>query len=525
MDVIDNINNSSFLWPDKAKVSMEGRTNIYCNAYESERHCLSISAQLLACNQEATSGGRCYKVDTEMSFDDVPKRTVVIKICHIFCTVVVTLIAAAMSRIITQKMSSMLRCKHWLRFLMEFILITLHSVFSVNVANAYVEYVCCVMFIIFGLIAWWKKCDQRARDREFHFGHRPQVFTLLRATISYLTVLCILAIDFENFPKFFRKTYRYGVSLMDTGIGLFVFSMGIVSQNFQKCTDLKRLLFSVSCMLTLGFARTTILAFINYRQDEREYGVHWNAFFTLGFTKLIGTLLTAVAKSDGQLFLLGMLVLSTHEIALQSGLRLFVMDSNLPRDTFATANREGLCSLPGFVALYILSVYFGKQFRTKETATFSNLKKKLKLLIFGTCVNSILVILSIMTTGIARVTCNIGYVLWILNIASGMSLLYIIVFDIALDTIWPMPSAKQSDRNDYCTSSSHMHPEVPLVMEAINYNGLTFFLLANILTGAVNIYLKPEERNDAESVLILMVYMFLTTTAMFILYKLKLRIA
>lgn len=43
------------------------------------------------------------------------------------------------------------------------------------------------------------------------------------------------------------------------------------------------------------------------------------------------------------------------------------------------------------------------------------------------------------------------------------------------------------------------------------------------LTDVVNIYLKPEERSDAENMFILMVYMFLTTTAVFILYKFKLR--
>uniref|UniRef100_A0A1A9V9H5 Phosphatidylinositol-glycan biosynthesis class W protein n=1 Tax=Glossina austeni TaxID=7395 RepID=A0A1A9V9H5_GLOAU len=505
MDV-DKVNNSIGLFygrKTESSNSTEGDSitfNTYCNAYESEQHCLSIFAQLLACRQVASGGGRCYKVDTEMFLDDTPKYAVLIKLCHIFCTVVITLIAVAISRIITQKMSSMLRCRHWLKFFIEFILITLPSVTSVNIANAYVEYFGCLAFVVFCALIWWKKCDQYALDREFEFGRRPQVFTLLRATISYLTVLCILAIDFENFPKFFRKTHRYGASLMDTGIGLFVFSMGIVSQRLQKPSHLNRLLLPVGCILTLGLLRTTVLALIDYRQDEREYGVHWNAFFTLGFTKLIGTFLSAVAKSDGQLLPLGLLVLGTHEIALQSGLRLFVMDSNIPRDTFATANREGLCSLPGFVALYIVSVYFGKHFQTRETLKFSDLKKILNALIIGICVTSFSVLLSVMTVGIARVTCNVGYVVWILNIAACMSLLYIVVFDLALDTIWPCSPkmTEHSDRDGCCILSNHMHTRVPLIMEAVNYNGLTFFLVANLLTGAVNIYLKPEERNDAE---------------------------
>lgn len=46
----------------------------------------------------------------------------------------------------------------------------------------------------------------------------------------------------------------------------------------------------------------------------------------------------------------------------------------------------------------------------------------------------------------------------------------------------------------------------PYLMRLINFNGLPFFLLANLLTGLVNLSLKTTQVSDASSLLILLVY-------------------
>ena len=45
-----------------------------------------------------------------------------------------------------------------------------------------------------------------------------------------LTCLCILAVDFQAFPRRFAKAERHGTGLMDAGVGLLVFGSALVSR-------------------------------------------------------------------------------------------------------------------------------------------------------------------------------------------------------------------------------------------------------------------------------------------------------
>lgn len=240
---------------------------------------------------------------------DINSSATLRSVWHIQITILVTLIAFALARVLRQLLfcgSSVCKSSWPSVYVLEFIVISVPAIVSVNVINNYVNYIVAIAAIVVVIVVWRSKCLHRAERREFEFGRRPALFTLIRSTISLLTVLCILAIDFESFPRKFRKHRTYGAGLMDVGIGLFVFSMALVSPRPRRFSDLRKMLFTVGCMLFLGLARTVVITSIDYHQDEHEYGMHLNAFFTLGLTKLFATLFGFLARNENHLLPLGL---------------------------------------------------------------------------------------------------------------------------------------------------------------------------------------------------------------------------
>lgn len=80
--------------------------------------------------------------------------------------------------------------------------------------------------------------------------------TNYRAIVIFITVLCILAVDFPIFPRRFAKTKAYGISLMDVGTGCFVFANGIVAPEARnKQSPLVFSLKSTIPIVILGFIR------------------------------------------------------------------------------------------------------------------------------------------------------------------------------------------------------------------------------------------------------------------------------
>jgi len=221
-----------------------------------------------------------------------------------------------------------------------------------------------------------------------------------------------------------------------------------------------------------------------------------------------------------------------HQFGLSVlGISDYVMNEDVERSSFLNANREGLVSLPGFVGLFLLSIYVNRWMVAKSLLTYSEFVRKLRRLFYLVLILWTSFVISAYEIGISRVTCNLGYVIWMLAIGSTTLCASFGAIDFAINSVMPWDPNPWEDHEKGLLSGEAVVKKrggsvVPFtISQALNKNGLTFFLVANVLTGMVNIFLRPEDRSHSESVIILLVYMFLATKLVHELLKRGIRLA
>ncbi|GAU87416.1 hypothetical protein RvY_00257-6 [Ramazzottius varieornatus] len=64
----------------------------------------------------------------------------------------------------------------------------------------------------------------------------------------------------------------------------------------------------------------------------------------------------------------------------------------------------------------------------------------------------------------------------------------------------------------------------PAILSAMNYNSMVFFLLANLLTGLVNLSIDTRQLKTFASMLILTIYLTVITSVAYFLYAKKIRV-
>ncbi|PCH36925.1 hypothetical protein WOLCODRAFT_127895 [Wolfiporia cocos MD-104 SS10] len=191
--------------------------------------------------------------------------------------------------------------------------------------------------------------------------------TTYRAHLMLLTCLSILAVDFPVFPRVLAKCETYGVSMMDLGVGSFVFSQGIVSAAplvknpaHLKAPLLPKLATVIrKCLplIVLGIFRTLSVKGVEYPEHQTEYGTHWNFFFTLAAIPVLQVLLHP-AMIYLPISLLGMLVALVQQFALYyGGMQEYVLTA--PRLSLVSHNKEGIVSLTGYLAIHLLGLSTG----------------------------------------------------------------------------------------------------------------------------------------------------------------------
>lgn len=338
-----------------------------------------------------------------------------------------------------------------------------------------------------------------------------------------ITCLAILAVDFRIFPRRFAKVETWGTSLMDVGVGSFVFSGGLVAarpflkekmagKSMSLGTRLYGSLRHSLPLLVLGLIRLYSVKGLDYAEHVTEYGVHWNFFFTLGFLPPFVALFQGVFEWIPSYPLLAILLGSAYQVALEfTDLKAFILTG--PRTDLLSKNREGIFSFIGYLAIFLAGQGVGmfvipRNIPWNTTSSFSGGEQRKRLLRRLGGWSLAWILLYCVSTNysyglgltVSRRLANLPYFFWI----SAFNCSQLTGFCL-IETIF-FPSTWKDKDSDARTEKEKYDQATSRVLEAFNRNGLVIFLVANLLTGLVNLTVPTLDVNNLQAMAILLGY-------------------
>ncbi|KAI5853895.1 GWT1-domain-containing protein [Tricharina praecox] len=343
--------------------------------------------------------------------------------------------------------------------------------------------------------------------------------TVYRGSMMVITCVAILAVDFHVFPRRFAKVENWGTSLMDLGVGSFVFSSGLVSAR----TVVKQYLASSSRpvsflgrmktamrsslpLLVLGFVRLAMVKGVDYAEHVTEYGVHWNFFFTLGFLPPFVALLQSIPTGNRNptviYTVLTLLVAVGYQIVLKTtGLEEYVLVGDRHKYGLLGMNKEGASSFAGYLAIFLAGMSSGTYVLPRDDAVDPKKSKMLKTML-GWAAFWVFAFIGCneyqgLGIGVSRRLANLSYVLWVAAFNTTQLVAFYLVERLLL-----------SKRQTGVVHEKEAYKfNVPRVLNAFNRNGLAVFLMANLLTGLVNVTIKTLDMGRVEAMGILTAYL------------------
>ncbi|PAA46177.1 hypothetical protein BOX15_Mlig010665g2 [Macrostomum lignano] len=324
-----------------------------------------------------------------------------------------------------------------------------------------------------------------AQRNNFDFVVEPPqprpLFKEFQALLLLQTSVAILAVDFPAMPRRLAKAESAGVGLMDVGAPAFAFASGLLAPAptpFSMSRWRRSLVGACLPLALLGLARTLAVKASDYQEHVTEYGVHWNFFITLACLRAVWPALSgrpglwSLVLAAGHCLLV--LPFGGAEFLLASGDRHLLWP--------LVANKEGLMSLPPYCAIYCAGAAIGRRLRvgTESTAADANRLISWPLLLLAiVALPWALTVASVklppIVTEPSRLLFNAGFLITCLAACCQVLLMLTIGRLLCLGSI---------DRS--CSP----------VLALIGRCSLAYFLLANLLTGAVNLTVDTVAISD-----------------------------
>ncbi|XP_062509263.1 phosphatidylinositol-glycan biosynthesis class W protein-like isoform X2 [Corticium candelabrum] len=396
-------------------------------------------------------------------------------------------------------------------FIVEFILIMLPLLSAMTFASDFSLHLIIILIILSAFLLKQSSCNTDKHPSSWQLIEFPDKLPFIsgyRAYINISTAVAILAVDFNIFPRRFAKTETYGVSVMDVGVGAYIVANGIVSvearrhHNLHVVNHVVGTCYGSIVLIALGIARLIVVKVSNYHEHVSEYGRHWNFFFTLAVVKFVSAIFVPLIPRSVPFSaaLMGGLIMGLYQYGLSvCGLKdylLFGFHGNGSRSNVVDANREGLLSCVGYLAIYLFSVELGRVvFRRRKTVK-EWIYFCLSLLTFDILCWFLLSLATQHVDAVSRRMANLTYVLW--QVAYNT---FALICFLSLDILFLIIEFNHK------TSTSLLSCGV--LIEAIGQHQLVYFLSANLLTGLINKMIFTLAASSLVAFIILSVYLIL----------------
>ncbi|CAL8363657.1 unnamed protein product [Lota lota] len=368
-------------------------------------------------------------------------------------------------------------------------------------------------------------------------GRVPMV-TVFRVLVNVKTAISILAVDFNVFPRRYAKTELYGTGVMDFGVGAYIFANALVSPEARgktiigsKINHIAKQLMTVWPLLVLGLVRLASLKMTGYHEHVTEYGVHWNFFFTLAIVRVVASLLLTLFPV-GHSWIFAVLLGGLYQLALETtGLKYFLIHNNDRTVDFLHANKEGLFSVTGYIAIYMAGVQIGLYLMKPRTLVRDYFRVIGNFLLGSAMLYGGLFLCQATVEPVSRRLANLSFCLWVVAQCTFF-LACLAIGDMTLLMLqrkshcYFVPSSwnPQEKDKDSVTEGKRSKMDSFCLFQAINRNQLLFFLLANVTTGLTNILVDTFSTSDYVSVSVLLAYMFINCGAVHILHLCKITV-
>ncbi|XP_061902396.1 phosphatidylinositol-glycan biosynthesis class W protein-like [Entelurus aequoreus] len=363
-------------------------------------------------------------------------------------------------------------------------------------------------------------------SRTVHFKQLPFV-TIFRVMVNVQTAISILAVDFKVFPRRYAKTETYGTGVMDFGVGAFVMANGLVcpaargkSMSGSKLKHISKQILSVWPLVVLGAARLIFVKLRNYQEHVTEYGVHWNFFFTLALVKVLTKVLLVVVPTRKS-WVLSLLISGMYQLALETtDLKAFIMNNNDREKDFLHANKEGIFSILGYVAIYMAGVQIGCYVMQPRSHVRDWIKAILNLLMMTMALFAALCACQTLVEPVSRRLANLPFCLWCV----AQSLLFISCIGVVdlivlFSQVWSGCRFVPSSWSSYSGSDKKKDDMEKLcLVQAVDKNQMLFFLIANIFTLFTNCLVDTLGCSSSFSVGFLLSYMFMNCFGIYIFH-------